>query len=274
MTLILHPTTERFVAAFLKNPPHALLITGAYGIGASSLAAHIAKQISPTVLTVLPEKDEKVDKEKGIISVSLIRRLYQQTRTSTKSRVIIIDYAERMAPAAQNSFLKLLEEPVSHTFFILVSHEPAKLLPTIHSRVQRLDMLSITRQQSESLLATLGVSDTIKQTQLLYIASGLPAELTRLINSPEYFERNASFVRDAKLLLQGSTYEKLVLAHRYKDDRPGIQRVLDIAMMMARQNLTVNSTATATARLNRLCAAYDTIAANGNIRLQLARAVI
>lgn len=274
MTLALHPITERLAASYISSPSHALLITGSPGVGASSLATHIAKHISATIQTVLPEKDEKVDLEKGILSVNLIRQLYQQTRTSTKSRVIIIDYAERMAPTAQNAFLKLLEEPVANTSFILVSQEPSKMLPTVLSRVQRLDMLPITRQQTESLLTELGVNDKTKLAQLLYMASGLPAKATRLASDTEYFETNASFVRDAKLLLQGSAYEKIALAHKYKDNRSDIQLVLDIAITMARQSLSTSATAATAARLDQLCVVYDAITANGNIRLQLARTAL
>lgn len=274
MTLILHPATERIANAYINNPPHALLITGAHGVGASSLAHYIATRISANILTVLPEKDEKVDLEKGIISVNLIRQLYQQTRTTIKSRVIIIDYAERMAPAAQNAFLKLLEEPIAGTFFILVSHEPTKILPTVHSRVQQLAMLPVTRQQTEALLTTLGITNSTKHTQLLYMASGLPAEITRLARDDDYFEKNASFVRDAKTLLQGSPYDKITLAHKYKEDRQGILKVLDVAIGMARHSLSSNVGATTSARLEQLCSVYDAVTANGNIRLQLVHAML
>ena len=50
------------------------------------------------------------------------------------SRVILIWLPERMHPAAANKLLKILEEPSPGTYFLLVSHRPDQLLPTIRSR--------------------------------------------------------------------------------------------------------------------------------------------
>jgi DNA polymerase-3 subunit delta' len=84
-------------------------------------------------IIILPEKDEKIDIEKGVISVEIMRRLYDETRTKTEGeRIIIIDYAERMTTQAQNAFLKLLEEPGDDVYFILVSNTTSKLAADNH----------------------------------------------------------------------------------------------------------------------------------------------
>lgn len=49
-------------------------------------------------------------------------------------RVAIVHPAEDMNTATANSLLKSLEEPPPGAFFLLVSHRPARLLPTIRSR--------------------------------------------------------------------------------------------------------------------------------------------
>ncbi|MDD2716756.1 MAG: DNA polymerase III subunit gamma/tau [Candidatus Wallbacteria bacterium] len=54
-----------------------------------------------------------------------------------KYKVYIIDEAHMLTREAFNAFLKMLEEPPSHTIFILATTEPEKLLPTIISRCQR-----------------------------------------------------------------------------------------------------------------------------------------
>lgn len=271
MNLILHPITSRQIDAYVAKMPHALLITGPHGIGASTAAAHIAGRITKNILTVLPEKDEKIDLESGTITVRLIRQLYEQTRTKTARRIVVIDYAERMAPAAQNAFLKLLEEPGEHTGFILVSHDPQKLLPTIHSRVQQLELRPITSDQTHALLDSLGIGDPTKRSQLMYIAEGLPAKLTRLVQDEAYFNDQAQIVRDARALLQAAPYDKLVLAHAYKTKREEALALIDIAIRMTRQALASDSDRQTLYRLETLLSTYDAISANGNIRLQLAR---
>jgi len=49
-------------------------------------------------------------------------------------RVALLHPAEEMNPNAQNALLKGLEEPPAGAVFILVSHRPHRLLPTVRSR--------------------------------------------------------------------------------------------------------------------------------------------
>ncbi len=274
MTLILNPATQKRIDAYLHDMPHALLITGPHGVGASTIALDMASKLTRTVMTVLPERDEQVDLEKGTITVALIRRLYEQTRTKADRRIIVIDYAQRMATAAQNAFLKLLEEPTDGVTFLLVTHEPQKLLPTVHSRVQLLEILPVSQTQSNELLDLLHVTEPTKRTQLLYMADGLPAEISRLVADDEYFTHASQIVRDARDLLQGSSYQKLTVAHKYKDNRPDCLRLIEVAMNMVHRSLTTGPQATHTKQLDQLLGAYDAVAANGNIRLQLAAAML
>lgn len=71
------------------------------------------------------------------ISVEKIRTLTDfVTITSHRGgpKVICIVPAEAMHPSAANAVLKMLEEPPGDTCFLLVSHQPERLLPTIRSR--------------------------------------------------------------------------------------------------------------------------------------------
>lgn len=270
MNLTLHPASARLVDAYAAHPPHALLITGRTGGGMQAAAEYIAAKQGSTILRVLPEKDDKVDLEAGSIGVETIRTLYEQTRAKQR-RVIIIGQAERMTAQAQNAFLKLLEEPGEDTIFILATHDPQLLLPTIHSRVQHVELRPISREASLQLITLLGVTDATKQQQLLYIGQGLPEKLTQLVNDPELFEQEAQRVRDAKELLQAPAYQKLLVAQRYKTDRPGSLALLDIALAMTRQSLVAAFDIRLKTRLDNLLDIHQAISRNGNIRLQLAR---
>jgi DNA polymerase-3 subunit delta' len=71
------------------------------------------------------------------ISVERIRTLTEfVTITSHRggAKVVCIVPAEAMHPSAANAVLKILEEPPGDTYFLLVSHQPERLLPTIRSR--------------------------------------------------------------------------------------------------------------------------------------------
>ncbi|MDO4334260.1 MAG: DNA polymerase III subunit delta [Bacteroidales bacterium] len=64
---------------------------------------------------------------------------------------------ERMQPQCANALLKLLEEPYPDTIFILVSNEPDKLLPTIFSRTQRINLKPLSDREIADALASAGV---------------------------------------------------------------------------------------------------------------------
>lgn len=75
------------------------------------------------------------------ISIDLVRALQEKFMLapfSSPRRIAIIDEAHLMATEAQNSLLKLLEEPPGLGHLILVTSEPEGLLETIHSRLFRL----------------------------------------------------------------------------------------------------------------------------------------
>lgn len=261
--------------AKINDLPQSLLLTGDSEVGLSTIALYIAELcgVKPTI--ILPEKDEKIDLEKGIISIDIMRRLYDDTRTkSTGQKIIIIDYAERMTGQAQNAFLKLLEEPSANLHFILVSNSTSKLLPTIMSRVEKLVIKPITKTQSEDLLDMLEITDKAKRLQLLFIASGLPAELTRLCSDDTYFAKRGATVRDARELLRGSLYQKLSIAHRYKDDRTTALILLMDAAKILKISIHDHPKIDAIDRLNSILEAYQAIEANGNIRLCIARMVL
>jgi hypothetical protein len=58
-------------------------------------------------------------------------------------RVILIEGADRANEQIQNALLKALEEPAPRQMFVLVADEPARLLPTIRSRLQPLRVGSV-----------------------------------------------------------------------------------------------------------------------------------
>jgi DNA polymerase-3 subunit delta' len=272
---IINQASEKILIAVVKNMPQSLLLTGESGVGLGVISKYIASLRKVNPMIILPEKDEKIDLDKGVISVDMMRRLYDETRTKTAGdRIIIIDYAERMTHQAQNAFLKLLEEPGLGVYFIIVSHSTLKLLPTILSRVEKLEIRPISNVQSEKFLDELGVSDKVKRSQLLFMADGLPAELARLANDSVYFDKRSLTVRDARELIVGNVYKRLLIAQNYKDSRDtALKLLLDMANIL-RRSIIANPQADTISRIDIVLEAYSQIEANGNIRLCLARMAI
>ncbi len=67
-------------------------------------------------------------------------------------KVCVMWLPERMRGECANSLLKLIEEPPSRTVFIMVCEEPEKLLETIRSRTQRIDIRRIDTPTMEQAL--------------------------------------------------------------------------------------------------------------------------
>ena len=74
------------------------------------------------------------------IKIEQIRELHgsvYQTPQCGKRRIIVIEPADRLNRASANALLKILEEPPTHTSFILIAEHVNALPPTIISRCQR-----------------------------------------------------------------------------------------------------------------------------------------
>ncbi len=79
-------------------------------------------------------------------------------------KVAVVWLPERMNLASANKILKLLEEPPQQTVFIMVSEEPEKLLETIRSRTQRIEMKRLTEEDiREALTQRRGLDEEVAQ---------------------------------------------------------------------------------------------------------------
>jgi replication-associated recombination protein RarA len=272
--IVIHPTSKRLLENLQANLPQSLLLSGPKGIGLSTIATWFS---SGKIAGHLRPQDvkEKADNENGTISVEMIRQLYHQTRAHyTAPQIIIIDDADRMSRGAQNAFLKLLEEPGKQIYFILTSHSPQNLLPTVRSRTQHIMIQALDKIQSSAFIDSLGVVDPTKRAQLQFIAGGLPAELKRLSEDGSYFAARSEIVGDARDFLQANTYKKMLIVQKYRSDRSAAIQLIDSAMQILRHSITARPQPAVVVQLKRLLELRERIASNHNIPLQLASFVI
>jgi len=155
--------------------PHAWLFGGAQGIGKATLAYRMARFVlthrDPLVpgvqraetLAVDPNQPaarhlasgthgsllalERTANDKGVlrtvITVDETREtisFFGSTAAVEGWRVCIVDTVDELNPNAANALLKILEEPPQQSLFLLISHAPARVLPTILSRCRKLPM--------------------------------------------------------------------------------------------------------------------------------------
>ncbi|WP_038369662.1 DNA polymerase III subunit delta' [Brackiella oedipodis] len=120
-----------------------------------------------------------------VIRVSQLRDLYKKQFFSLSShrggpRILIIYPAESMNEESANALLKILEEPIGNTRFLLVSHALRKLLPTILSRTRR---LSLPVPDTQQALAWLQDQRVQEAANWLNNAAGAPLLALKLSES-------------------------------------------------------------------------------------------
>ncbi|SLN54816.1 DNA polymerase III subunit delta' [Oceanibacterium hippocampi] len=175
--------------------PHAWLIAGSRGIGKATLAYRAARFVlaedagqggalfgeaaAPTTLAVAADnpvfrraaagghgglvtlrREWDFDKKRHFTAIRVgdVRKLapyFGQTPAEGRWRVVVVDSIDDMNENAANALLKILEEPPAHSLFLLVSHQPGRLLPTIVSRCRRLALQELPDATVEALLAEL-----------------------------------------------------------------------------------------------------------------------
>ncbi len=177
------------------NLPHALLLNGTAGIGKHAFSLGLSKALlcnkptsqflacgtcpsciwfaesaHPDFRLIEPEDADSADDapkkkttKKRQISVAQIRQLVDYLSLSSHQvnarRVILISPAEVLNNASANALLKILEEPPENTLFLLVTSQIQRLLPTIISRCQKIDMPKPTRADALAWLQTQQVSN-------------------------------------------------------------------------------------------------------------------
>ena len=136
------------VNAMRPRLPHALLVRGPGGWGedhvVNALAIELmgldadanAREVAHPDMRWLAPQD-------GTIKIDAVRDIIgflMQTPHTAGRKVAVIQDAEQMNANAANALLKTLEEPPAESFLALCSGAPGRLLPTIRSRCQRVEI--------------------------------------------------------------------------------------------------------------------------------------
>lgn len=188
--------TARRLGRLRERHPHALLLQGRRGIGKLDFAMAYARYLlceepQPEVSACagcvscnwfaqgnhpdfrLLEPEEAAAEEEGDaagrgakkstqITVDQVRLLGDFLPVSSHRaglRIALLHPAEALNAASANALLKMLEEPPRGVVFLLVTHQPQRLLPTIRSRCSRMDMPVPPREIAAAWLRQQGVAN-------------------------------------------------------------------------------------------------------------------
>ncbi len=157
-------------------------------------------------------------------------------------KVSIIWLPERMNIACANKLLKLIEEPPQQTVFILVSEEPDKLLETIRSRVQRID---IRKTDNEDIRKALVERRGISEEAALRISRLANGNWLKAMEELQTGSENEMFL-DMFIMLMRLAYQRKIKDLRKWSEqmaamgREKQKRWLNYFLRMTRENFMYN----------------------------------
>ncbi len=206
-----------FVAAMASGSlHHAWLLTGPQGVGKASFARMAAIRMLAEgagatglppglgvpegnstralveagshpdfrVLARLPKDPEKPDQDIArsitIAQVRTLQPLFATTPSMSSRRVVVIDAIDDLERGGANALLKNLEEPPAGTIFLLVSHAPGRLLPTIRSRCRLLRFEALSDGEvATAIRAVQPEADEAEVAALVRVSDGAPGRALR-----------------------------------------------------------------------------------------------
>ncbi len=156
-------------------------------------------------------------------------------------KVMIIWQPEYFHPSAANGILKIVEEPPPNTFFLLVSNNPERLLPTILSRTQQVIVPMLTDEDLENYLMKQPGLDEKKRRKISNEAEGnLHLALELMVSDVEdHHERLVGWMRAC---FRRDYQQMISLTEEFHEfDKMRQQSFLYHALTMMRETLLAHS---------------------------------
>lgn len=246
----------------LKNDrlSHSYIFEGLDGIGKKTFAVALAKAIfcensdidgcdqctscrkishsnHPDLKIIVP--DGKSIKNAQIKS---FQKFLSYKPNESDHKVVIIEKSETMTRSAQNTILKVLEEPPSYGKIIFICNNTNRLLDTIKSRGQTIKFNTLSDQEMEKfLLDSFDVSsEKLKFIQVL--SNGVVSRALKIAESDDFFDIREKVIKFANQLLLNKTIKALKFIEDIQKNKDSIHLYFDIMIQWYRDLLIFQKT--------------------------------
>ena len=239
------------------NLAHAYLLVGPSHIGKTTLALDLARAVNcqsnkppcgecqscqritdgkhadVTIISLNPNRG-KGAKLRAEISIDDIRDLQRSASLPPyegKYKVFIIDGAESLSIEAANCLLKTLEEPTSSVIIIPLVSEELRLLPTVASRCQRIELKPVPADEVEEALAKVYGLDDDKAKLLARLSQGCIGWAVIASSDDSYLEQRTRYLSQMTSLLSSSWGERFIYAGQLRNDRKAAEELVNLWLL-------------------------------------------
>ena len=240
-----------------KGVPHSWMLYGNSGVGKTTVARIMAKEMGATPLGILEKNG--ADHRK----IDDVRQLLPYLDTpiiGSKSLVVILDECHQLTKEAQNALLKSLEEPPENVYFILCTTDPKKIINTIRTRVKMFAFAELRHTEMSVLVRQVYMAESLNVSEecldLIITAAGGSARLgLNLLEKCQHITTNTNAVK--KLI---KSYDPEMVDNEAFDVARKIYQILY-------QRMATNSSLTVTAAWSRITSVIKTYIYDKNVNM-------
>jgi len=237
------------------NLPHAYLLVGPAHIGKTTLALDIARVIncqgvSPpcsecpscsriasgrhtdVMLIALDQSLTRSKSEMAAHSEISIKEIQElQKRASLppfegKYKVFIINGAENLSTEAANCLLKILEEPPQQVIIILLTTDESKLLPTVVSRCQRIELRPLSSNKVAEMLINSFDMEIDKARILSRLSEGCLGQALVSFTDNKWLEQRSQRLGELFSIIKETYYERFSYVAQIDNSRKATEQLL------------------------------------------------
>jgi DNA polymerase-3 subunit delta' len=153
----------RFTRFLLANPdPGSAIVRNAVDLSvprAHPVWARLQSGAYGDVAVLRREWNDKTRKFFSEIRVDDVRhalQLFQRASSAGGYRICILDSAEDLNRSSANALLKVIEEPPPQSLFLIVSHQPSQVMPTILSRCRKMFLGALAPAEVRAAVEAIG----------------------------------------------------------------------------------------------------------------------
>ena len=259
---VFHENIIKEIINTIKNgtSKHAYLFVGAEGVGKRVAARLVANAFAcenkeytpctkcracvgakadtnPDIQYIRPtdKKSITVEQAREIIASAYVKPM------ESEKKVYIIEDASLLGDATQNCLLKILEEPPEYVVFIIISSSESFLLQTVLSRCTTVYFPSVDDNTLNDYIKKNYPDDIEKSELLISLSQGIPGEIDKILNDPDYDDIRHQSFKNLVPLLSRHKISAYKIAEFLENNKDRAEEILDFWQSFLRDIMVIKN---------------------------------